>query len=177
MGKNFGKLVVFLLILGGLLWALNTFVIDISTITGFIFENFNTYLILLSLFLSEIGTGLLPPDLYILWAKEFSQPYLMVLLLAAISYTGGVLSYLIGTRLYAIPKVKIWVEVKFGDQFMQLRKFGGLLIFLASMTPLPFPPVCVLAGIMKFPFNTFLAVASARFLRFFVYAAIIFLLM
>ncbi|MDX5325585.1 MAG: VTT domain-containing protein [Bacteroidota bacterium] len=174
IGKNFSKLFITLIALGILAWAFNTFILDIGSITEYIFEHYNKLVILGSLFASEIALGILPPDLYIAWAKEFPHPWAMVALLGGLSYTGGVISYFLGTGLYRVPRIHDWVDLKFRNQFQQIRRYGGLLIFISALTPLPFPPVCVVAGVVRFPFRTFLIVALSRIIRFFLYAAVIF---
>jgi membrane protein YqaA with SNARE-associated domain len=91
-----------------------------------------------------------------------------------VSYGGGLLSYLIGQQLHRLPKIKNLVDVRFAKHFIQIKRFGGLLIFLAALTPLPFPPVCTVAGVVEFRFRWFLWVSSVRFLRFLIYALFIF---
>lgn len=174
LGQNIVKLLIAIVILGAILYFVGEYVIDINHLTSIIFERFNMFFILGSLFLSESILGLLPPDLYIIWAKDQSYPYLMVLVLAALSYAGGVISYAYGTQLVKFKPIHDFVHIKFKEQFEQLRRFGGLFIFLAAVTPLPFSPVSVVAGVVEFPFQKYLFVALARFLRFFLYALVLF---
>ncbi len=174
LGKNFFKLLIGILIFGAAIWLLNTYVFDITTLTDYITKKLPMWLVLTTLLASESVLGLLPPDVYIIWAKGLENPELMVFVLALISYAGGIISYFIGTKLHRLPKVHQWVDIKFKEQFTTLKKFGGLLIFLAAMTPLPFSPVSTVAGVVDFPFKTYLIVALSRFLRFFVYALVLF---
>lgn len=174
LGKNFLKLLASMVVLAAGLYAFSTYVLDIKDATDFIFKRFNPYVIIGTLFLSESFLGILPPDLYILWAKEMDYSYLLVLILAVVSYLGGIISYLYGTQLVKFTAIDRFVHVKFKEQFEQLRRFGGLFIFLAAMTPLPFSPVSVVAGVVEFPFSKYLFIALARFLRFFLYALVIF---
>jgi len=168
------RLIIGLAIFGLAVWLLNAYVFDITKVTDYITQTLPTWLVLSTLLASESFTGLLPPDVYIIWAKGFSYPFLMVGLLALISYVGGVISYAIGTQLHRVPKIHQWVDFTFKQQFATLRKFGGLLIFLAALTPLPFSPVSVVAGVVNFPLRTYLIVALSRFIRFFLYALVIF---
>lgn len=173
--KNFLRLAVGLGIFAALLWALGTYVFDIGVATDFIFGKLSEQTVVLTLFISESLLGILPPDLYIIWAGEStSSPYLMVTYLSISSYLGGMVSYWIGTKLYRLKLIQTWVEVRFVEQFKVLKRYGGLLIFLAAMTPLPYSPVSVVAGIVKFPFRTYLVVGLSRILRFFLYAFILF---
>lgn len=173
--KNFIRLAIGLGLFAALLWVLGTYVFDIGVATDFIFGRLDPSTVILTLFISESLLGILPPDLYIIWAGETAtSPYLMVTYLAISSYFGGVVSYWIGTKLYRLKIIQTWVEVRFVEQFKVLKRFGGLLIFLAAMTPLPYSPVSVVAGIVKFPFRIYLIVGLSRILRFFLYAFILF---
>ncbi|GAB5557618.1 MAG: VTT domain-containing protein [Schleiferiaceae bacterium] len=174
LGQNMWRLLIGLGIFGLAVWLLNAYVFDITKVTDYITQTLPTWLVLATLLASESFTGLLPPDVYILWAKGFDYPFLMVFVLAFISYSGGVISYFIGTQLHRLPKIHQWVDFTFKQQFDTIRKFGGLLIFIAALTPLPFSPVSVVAGVVDFPFKTYLLVALSRFLRFFLYATVIF---
>lgn len=174
LGKNFVRLIIGILIFGAAIWALNTYVFDIKAFTEKITHSMHPFFVVATMFISEIGTGMLPPDLFILWAGEGQYPWLMVTILATVSYLGGWISWYLGTGLYKLPKIHDWVDVKFREQFKQLKRFGGLLIFLAALTPLPFAPVSVIAGVVRFPMKTYLIVALSRFLRFYLYAALIF---
>ena len=53
------------------------------------------------------------------------------------------------------------------------RRFGGFLIFVAAVTPLPYSAVCLLVGSVNFKFRNFLLISSTRFLRFAVYSYIL----
>ena len=54
-------------------------------------------------FLSESFLGLIPPEIFIAWSKKTSEPIFNLVLLAFISYVGGVISFFIGK---AILKLK-----------------------------------------------------------------------
>ncbi|HBF21620.1 MAG TPA: hypothetical protein DDW81_16090 [Cryomorphaceae bacterium] len=151
-------------------WFVTTYLIDLDTVMNFIFNRFPKWVVVGTLLLSESVIGLLPPDLYIFWAKTLPNPYAMVLVLSLVSYAGGVISYFVGTQLYKIPRVKQWVHVRFAEQFLAFRKYGGLLIFISAMAPLPFSWVSVVSGVVKYPLLKFLLIALSRLLRFFLYA-------
>ena len=172
--EGFRKLGLGLLAFGAVLWAINTYLVDLQWVTEWVTAHFHWAAVVLVLGLSEIVLGILPPDFFILWAHTFSYPWAMVLLLATVSYAGGLASYWIGQRLHHVPKIKELVDVRFAAHLTQIRRFGGLLIFLAALTPLPFPPVCTVAGVVNFRFRWFLWIAATRFLRFFLYALFIF---
>jgi membrane protein YqaA with SNARE-associated domain len=174
LGKNFIKLLIVLGIFGVLIYVLSTHVLDLNTIMCDWFDRLPKLLIIATLFISESFLGLIPPDMYIIWAKSLSLPFVFVFILALVSYLGGIISYGYGTLLCRISAVNYWVEEKFSEQFTNIRKFGGLLIFLAAITPLPFSMVSIVAGMVRFPFKLFWTIALARFLRFFIYALLLF---
>jgi membrane protein YqaA with SNARE-associated domain len=163
-----------MLVMGVVLWVLNKYVFDLSDIADWITNSLPWYLAAATLFASEIVVGFLPPDLFILWAQSLTYPWLMVLLLSVLSYLAGIVSYLIGERLHHLPQVQGWIDVKFADQFIQIRRFGGLLVVIAALTPLPFPMISTIAGMVGYRFRWYLMAALTRFLRFALYAAVIF---
>ncbi len=142
-----------------------------------IFSHLPNWLIVGTLFLSECFTGILPPDMYIIWAKSLPHPYFMVFILALSSYVGGIISWFIGTQLHRLKRVKQWVHIRFSEQFKTFKKYGGLVIFISALTPLPFSPVSVVAGMVEYPFRLYWLVALSRFLRFFLYAFVFYQLL
>ena len=172
--EGFRKLGLGLLAFGAVIWAINAYLVDLEWVAEVVTDQLHWSLVVVILGLSEIVLGILPPDFFILWAHAFSYPWAMIGLLATVSYLGGIISYLVGQRLHHVPKIKELVDVRFAKHFIQIRRFGGLLIFLAALTPLPFPPVCTVAGVVNFRFRWFLWVAAVRFMRFFLYALFIF---
>jgi membrane protein YqaA with SNARE-associated domain len=135
---------------------------------------FRPLTIILAFFLSESFLGLIPPDFFILWAKQFNSPYAMVGLLSALSYCGGVISYVIGYYIGEIPKVQAWMQKRLMKHIDKLRKWGGTLIAFAALFPLPYSPVCIAAGTIRFPLRLFLLLGLFRIVRFFVYAVVLF---
>lgn len=172
MGKNLLRLLLFLALFAVAAWALNEFVIDFEEISNQITQKYSPAMVVAWLFLSEIIVGVLPPEAFILWAKSFSQPYLWVFILATVSYAGGLVSFWIGTRLYKFRRIHNWVDTKFKDQILQIKKYGGLLIAIAALTPLPYPLISMVSGLAGVKFQLFARVALIRYLRFFIYAYI-----
>ena len=133
-------------------------------------ENFSPIPVHLILLISEIGIGLLPPPIFIFWASEFNHPYLMVFTLSLMSLSGGIISYYIGRWLHTLPRIKKWVDLKYKKQFETLKRFGGLLIVISTISPISFPTVALIAGIVRFPFKTYFLLSLARFIKFFGWA-------
>ncbi len=125
-------------------------------------------------FISETFLGLIPPDLFIVWADQFSTPYLIVGVLALLSYCAGLLSYYLGLRIIRWERVSSYVNVKFGKHFAMLRSWGGFIIVIAALFPLPFSIMCMGAGMLKYSFKSLVILGTFRFLRFFAYALFIF---
>ncbi len=126
--------------------------------------------------LSEVIFGIIPPEFFMLWSMRHGSVSIYVqnvMALAAISYAAGVIGYYIGvifhgTRLYRFLRMNYLK--KFEQQFQQ---YGGFLLIVAALTPLPFSAICMLVGASNYPFRRFLWIASTRFIRFTVYAIVI----
>lgn len=137
-------------------------------------NSFNTPGVLSIFLLSESLLGLIPPDLFIVWTKKFDFPYLMVGLLAILSYLGGTISYFIGKYLGSLPKIEKWIRKRFIKHFELIKRWGGVLIVFAALFPLPFSAVCIVAGAVRFPLPSFFLLGLFRFVRFFGYAIVLF---
>ncbi|MDH4090190.1 MAG: VTT domain-containing protein [Cyclobacteriaceae bacterium] len=123
--------------------------------------------------LSEIVFGILPPELFMLvWvtSKATLAEYTLNLAnLTLISYGAGILGYFIGKFFSKAPIYKHMSE-RYLDQYKdQLKRFGGYLVLVGAITPLPFSATCMLAGSVNYPFRTFLLISVARVMRFAVY--------
>lgn len=127
--------------------------------------------LVLSLFMaSESLLGLIPPDIFIIWAKGFNHPYLIVGILAVISYLGGIVSFYIGKLINKSKKVNNYIEKRFSKKSALIQKWGGGLIVFSALFPLPFSAISVLAGMVRYPAKTFFILGTTRFLRFYLYA-------
>jgi len=135
---------------------------------------FSQELVLTFFFISETFLGLIPPDLFIIWAKQFASPYTVVTVLAVLSYLAGMLAYFLGVRLVALENLRHYIHVKFAKQFGMLRSWGGLIIVIAALLPLPFSTMCLGAGMLKFSFRTLAILGMFRIARFFAYAAVLY---
>ncbi|MFD1613872.1 YqaA family protein [Gelatiniphilus marinus] len=125
-------------------------------------------------FVSETLLGLIPPEVFIAWAGKMYSPWFYLSLLAILSYCGGLLSYWMGRTITKIPSVHNYLEVKMEKQLKNSKKWGGFLIIVGALLPLPFSVSCIAAGIIKFPFKNVVLYGSLRLLRFAIYGLIIF---
>ncbi|WP_344786620.1 YqaA family protein [Postechiella marina] len=132
------------------------------------------YGVLSFFFVSETLLGLVPPEIFIAWAGKMYNPWFYLGLLAVLSYSGGLLSYWMGRTITKIPSVHKYLEVKMEKQLKNSKKWGGFLIMVGAVLPLPFSIACIAAGIIEFPFKNVIVYGSLRFIRFLIYGLIIF---
>lgn len=153
---------------------LNRFVFDVKSYFAFITQDYEANIILLIFFLSESFLGLIPPDIFIAWAEMQRQSYLILLFLGLLSYAGGWISYGLGFLFFKIPAVRLYLTERYAHKLKRARQWGGFLIVAAALLPLPFSPVCVLAGSIGYPFKQFALLTLFRLLRFALYGIAIF---
>lgn len=126
--------------------------------------------------ISEIIIGIIPPEFFMVWAlrTEILSDYIWtVFLLTIISYLSGVIGFGIG-RYFSTTLFYRFLKRKYiGKYSKYLNEYGGFLIVVAAVTPLPWSGISMLVGSEKYPFKRFFVFSLFRFLRFIVYAAII----
>jgi len=122
---------------------------------------------------SEIIIGIIPPEVFMAWAaksRDLNTYVLHITMFAAISYGAGVLGYTLG-RLFNRAVLYRYARRKFFRQYESFfLRFGGFLVFVAAVTPLPYSAICLLVGSAKYKFRYFLLISLSRFLRFGVYS-------
>jgi hypothetical protein len=134
-------------------------------------------LIYLIYFGSELFFGLIPPELFMIWAfnkGDIPQYILNVTFFAAVSYALGYLNFLVGKFLYKRVIFRYFRKRFFTETWPQLRKYGLFLIIVAAITPIPWAAVCLLVGSAGYPTKSFLKYALFRILRFAVYGFIVY---
>lgn len=174
VGKSIYKALLPIAIFIGALLCVHFFVIDINDALEYATENFPPIGVLSIFFASESILGLLPPEIFIAWSGKSAHPYVYLGLLALLSYCGGILSYFMGRSIANIPRVFNYLQGSMAKHIKNMRKWGGLLIIVGATLPLPFAVSSMAAGIIKFPFNSYLAFGLLRFVRFLVYGVAIF---
>ncbi len=165
-----------LLIIGGL-FAIHYFVIDINDALAYVIENYSSALVLVFFFISESILGIIPPELFIAWSGKTSNPVLFLSLIALMSYLGGIVSYFIGRAALKIERVHEYLEVKMSKHLKNARKWGGFLIVVGALLPVPFAITSIAAGMIRFRFSCYLLFGSLRFVRFALYGIAIFSLL
>jgi len=152
----------------------NKYIYNINDGLEIITTTFSTIAVLLVFFLSETILGLIPPEIFIVWSKKTTNPIFNLSLLATISYVGGVLSYFIGKAILKVNVVKTYFENKMYKHLKNTSKWGGFLIVVGALLPIPFSITCMAAGMIKYPLKGVLVFGSLRFVRFAIYGAAIF---
>ncbi len=157
-----------------LLLVLEYFFLDFNALLHTLVTTYPAKIIFSFFLLSETILGIVPPEIFIAWSAKSATPWLFLFILATMSYLGGIIAYFIGNRLYLIPSVRNHIENKIAKHIINLRKWGGLFVFIGAMLPLPHSIVSLACGIIKYNFKHYLLWALFRYLRFFIYALIIF---
>lgn len=153
---------------------INYFVININDALIYVTENYTDYVIFTVFFASESLLGLIPPELFIAWSDKSSNPILYLSILALLSYCGGIVSYFIGRWVAKIPSFHHYLEVKMAKHIKNTRKWGGFLIIVGALLPIPFSITSIAAGMINYSFTNYLLFGLLRFLRFYLYALAIF---
>lgn len=128
-------------------------------------------------FASEFFFGIIPPELFMIWAINKGgggQFFLNLTFFALVSYGLGYLTFLIGQFLHKRVTFR-YIRIKFlKKSWPQLKKYGIFLIIVAALTPVPWAAICLLVGSAGYPSARFLRYALFRIIRFAVYGYIIF---
>ena len=168
------KAIVPILIVVGVLLGIHYLVIDLNSVLVTMTETFRTTSVLVIFFISESFLGIIPPEIFIAWSKKLPEPILYLSILAFLSYLGGVISYLTGHSITKIPKVHKAMETKMAKHIKNTRKWGGILIVVGALLPVPFAMTSMAAGFIKYRFKAYLLFGLLRFVRFYLYAIAIF---
>jgi membrane protein YqaA with SNARE-associated domain len=170
VGKSLLPIFIFIV----LLWLINEFFIDFNDLFTFITTTFNPPIILGVFFASESLLGLIPPEIFIAWAGKTEMPVFFLTMLAILSYLGGIISFFIGKGISKMPSVYNYLEVKMEKHVKMIRKWGGFLIVVGALLPIPFSITSIAAGLIHYKFSNYLLFGLLRFVRFYLYALVIF---
>ena len=168
--KGSVAIIFFILLLVGL----ELFVLDFNSLLNQLVASYSATFIFSFFLTSETFLGIIPPEVFIAWASKSANPWLFLFILATISYVGGIISYLIGNRLFLIPGIKNHIENKIAKHIVNLRKWGGLFVLLGAISPIPHSLVSLASGLIKYNFKYYLIWSLFRYARFVIYALVIF---
>jgi membrane protein YqaA with SNARE-associated domain len=174
VGKSVKKAILPIILIVAAIFALDHFVLDLDKLLMSVTETYSPIGILSVFLASESLLGIIPPELFIAWAGKSQFPIFYLSLLAAASYLGGIVSYFIGVGITKIPTVHKQIETNMAKHIKNTRKWGGFLIIVGALLPIPFAMTSIAAGIIRFPFMSYLMYGLLRFVRFYAYALIIF---
>ncbi len=168
--KNIINLILTVGILLILFILLNKYIVDFKDFIETGIGSINSYLVFGSYYVSQSFFGFLPTNIFVIWIDTFKHPAAMLLVLSLLSYAGGITSYLIG---FYAGNNKIIRRVVDGHKLNipeKANKWGGLLVMISAIFPLPFSLVCVSSGIVRLPIQNFMFWSLARIPKFFLLA-------
>ena len=174
VGRSLKKAALPIILIIISLYLFNKYVFTIDDGLELLTKSFSRIGVLITFFVSETLLGLIPPEIFIAWSKKTVDPILNLSILAVLSYTGGILSFFIGKTALKIASVKNYLEVKMAKNLKNTGKWGGFLIIIGALLPVPFSTTCMAAGMIKYPLKGVLLFGLFRFARFALYAWAIF---
>ncbi|MFT7031103.1 MAG: membrane protein DedA with SNARE-associated domain [Marinoscillum sp.] len=173
--KNLVRGLIWLgVIVGGYFYLKANYNFTLEGVLGSLYDK--PQLIYLIFFVSETVFGIIPPELFMIWAlrDELVIQYIFSIAgFAILSYIAGIIGYYIGSHFSTTKLYRTLQRNYLGKFEKHVNRFGGFLVIVAAFTPLPYAGICMLMGTVKYPYRKFLYIATSRFLRFAIYAAII----
>jgi len=143
------------------------YLIDFNAIFKFITERFPDMLVFALFFVSESFLGMIPPDLFMIWATKFESPLFIMTVLGVLSYIGGAVSYFIGYGLMKNKRIKAYSERVLDKYINLVKKWGGAFIIISALFPFsPFSLVVIAVSLFKYPFRMYLLFGLSRIARF-----------
>ena len=149
------------------LWDINLFLENAT-------DNYSNFLVFTIFFISESVMGILPPEIFIAWTDKTPMPWTNLTGLALLAYMAGSVAYYIGRMILSIPAVTRYVKLTMAKHIRNIRRWGGVMIMVTALLPLPFSIASMAAGIMEYDYRKYLFFAVARIARFYLYALLIY---
>lgn len=171
---NIIKTIIYVVLFVLAAWFIQRYILDVELLFNQVMFKLDTWMMLLIFFVSESLMGIIPPDLFVIWAGEFKYPWIMVTILGLLSTAGGVVAYYIGVGLQNVKWFYKIVYIRWESWFVKMKKWGGIFIVLAAILPIPYSLVCALAGLINFRYKLFLILNLTRIARFYLFAAMLF---
>ena len=174
VGRSLKKAAIPIILIVLALYLVNKYVFTIDDGLELLTNSFSRMGVLITFFISETILGLIPPEIFIGWSKKTPDPILNLSILATLSYLGGIIAFFIGKATLRIAAVRNYLEVKMSKHLKNTKKWGGFLILVGALLPLPFAISCLTAGMIKYPLKGVILFGLFRFARFALYAWAIF---
>lgn len=132
------------------------------------------YLVFMIFFLSETFFGIIPPEFFIMWAVRSTLGLFIfkVALLSALSFLGAFIAFYVGTLIRQKGVYDKLLKSRFSKYVGYYQRYGGVIIILSSLTPLPFATISLISATLGFGFKRYCLFALTRFLRFIIYGLV-----
>lgn len=150
------------------------FLLDINLLLENATDRYSNFLVFTIFFISESVLGILPPEIFIAWTDKTPMPWTNLTGLALLSYMAGSVAYYIGRMILSIPAVTRYVKLTMAKHIRNIRRWGGLMIIVTALLPLPFSIASMAAGIMEYDYRKYLFFAIARIARFYLFALLMY---
>ena len=175
VGKNVLLIIAVYVLLILVIYLIGKYLVDFNALFSGLIGRLSDRFVLLLFFGSESFLGMVPVDLFVVWTQKFEHPLPYLALLGILSYTGGAISYGIGTWISRWPRVRSYTEARLRAYINFVRKWGGAFIVIAALFPFtPFSLVVIAITMLKYPFRLFLVYGLTRLVRFVIQGAIFF---
>lgn len=118
---------------------------------------------------SEVFFGLLPPEIFMFWAIKAGDTgsyILNIVFFAAVSMGAGHLAFWGGRSLAHILGKRVKKKPFMTKYLPIVNKFGGLLIIISALTPLPWATISLVMGAMEYQYRKYSLFSMARIVRF-----------
>jgi hypothetical protein len=175
--KNFIRGLIFFVI-AILFYKLIFRYLDLSTVENVFLFNLSSSFVFILFFFSELIFGLIPPELFMIWLISTKSldlyPY-FITILACLSYFAGFIAFMFGKYLHKTWLYETMKKYIIGKYERKINLYGWLVIVVAALTPIPFSATCAVVGAVGFKKNKFLYFALTRFIRYAIYAYLIWL--
>lgn len=175
--KNFLRGILFFVI-AIIFYKITFSYLDLSSLKDQILFDFPTTFVLILFFMSEVVLGIIPPELFMIWAitsRPLESYLFYVLAFSFISYAAGFVAYLFGKYLHKSIVYEFMRKNIIGKYEKKINSYGWLVIVVAAITPLPFSATCAVIGAIGFERNKYLFYSLARFVRYAIYGFFIWL--
>ena len=152
--------------------------LDLGSLKNQIAFDFPSFFVFLLFFTSEVVLGVIPPELFMIWAitsKPIESYLFYVIMFSILSYTAGFAAFLFGKYLHNTWLYDFMKRNIIGKYERKITAFGWLVIVVAAITPIPFSATCAVVGAVGFDRKKYLFYSLARFIRYAIYGFFIWL--
>lgn len=126
---------------------------------------------------SELFFGIFPPEVFMIWAVKAGDTtsyVINIIFFASVSLAAGHIAFLGGRYLARVFGKRVKKRNFIAQYLPIVKKFGGLLILIAAVTPLPWASISLVMGTIDYSYRNYTLFGLARILRFVVNGFLIF---